>query len=67
MAVQKLESVPILRISDQDARMYAGPNYKKQLGTQPYLVRGVCWNETGGFSLFLKDEELYVSHFSLGY
>lgn len=67
MAVEKLEGVTIVGLSDKDARTYAGPHYKKQLGTQPYLVRGIFWNYTGYFSLFLKDDELYVSHSSLGH
>lgn len=67
MAIRELDNYIIVALSDEDARFYAGPHYKKQLGMHPYLVRGVFWNYTGDFSLFWRDGELFVSHSSLGH
>lgn len=67
MAIRMLDDKTIVGLTDKDARYYAGSHYSKQLGTRPYLVRAVFWNYTGEFSLFLRDGDLFVSHYSLGH
>jgi hypothetical protein len=67
MAVEKLKDKTIEELTSEDAEYYAGPHYRKQIGTRPYLVRAVFWNYTGDFSLYWLNDELHVSYFSLGW
>jgi hypothetical protein len=66
MAVEKLSDAAVVELTDELATYYAGPHYKRQVGTRPYLVRAVFWNYTGDFDLYWNDEALYVHQSSLG-
>jgi len=66
MAVGALSDSTIIELTPEMAEYYAGPHYKSQFGTRPYLVRAIFWNYTGAFSLQWHRCQLYVSHTSLG-
>ncbi len=65
-AVRELGNHTIVELTDEMAKYYAGPHYKRQLGTRPYLVRAVFCNSNGDFELYWRNEELYVNHDSIG-
>jgi hypothetical protein len=66
-AIERLEAKTFVQLSEDEAAYFAGPHYRRQPGTEPYLVRAVFWNYTGDFALLLEDGCLYVGHHSLGH
>ncbi len=66
MAVRELGNQTLVELTDEMATYYAGPHYKRQRGTHPYLVRAVFCNHYGDFDLYWRNDELYVNHDSLG-
>ncbi len=65
-AVTKLEAAPFLELSASDVQHFTGKAASFP-GTKPYLLRGLIYfKDTGSFSVFEKDESVYVRHDSLG-
>lgn len=65
-AVSKLEATPFVELSVAEAQHFTGKNLTFP-GTKPYLLRGLMYfKDTGSFSVFEKDESVYVRHDSLG-
>ncbi len=65
-AVKKLETAPFVELSASDVQHYTGKAASFP-GAKPYLLRGLIYfKDTGSFSVFEKDESVYVRHDSLG-
>jgi len=61
-----LENAAILELTPQQAAELTGQPLADHPTTKPYLTRGVYLNR-GGFSIHFKDQQLLVSHDSLGH
>lgn len=62
-----LEDVSIIELTSQEAAEFIGKELPEVPGTQPYLTRGVYLARgTGSFSVYIVDDQLVVSHGSLG-
>jgi hypothetical protein len=64
-AEKLLENAAILELTPQQAADLTGQPLADPPAAKPYLVRGVYLNQ-GGFSVYLKNRQLLVSHNSLG-
>src|SRR5262245_28451070 len=59
-AVSMLEAKPIVPVSDDLARSFAGDHFVADAGKKPYLVRAVCGHgATGGYSLSRRGKQLW--------
>ena len=65
LAIRALKTEPILKLEERKAKYY-NPHYKSEKDMQPYLIRGVFTNFTGGISLYENNNVLTVSSYSLG-
>jgi len=66
-AERLLQDVAIVELTDQQAAEFIGQALPEAPGTKPYLVRGVYLNrETGGFSVYILEDQLLIRHSSLG-
>ena len=62
-----LQNVAIVELTDQQAAELIGQALPEAPGTKPYLARGVYLNrETGGFSVYILEDQLLIRHSSLG-
>ncbi len=61
-----LEEAAVVELTPQQAAEMIGQPLADHPNTKPYLARGVYLNR-GGFSIHFKDQQLLVSHDSLGH
>ncbi|GAB4396119.1 MAG: hypothetical protein Fur0044_54980 [Anaerolineae bacterium] len=61
-----LENAAILELTPQQAAELIGRPLGDHPTAKPYLARGVYLNQ-GGFSVYVKDRQILVSHSSLGH
>jgi hypothetical protein len=67
VAEELLEDVSIVELTSQEAAELIGKELPEVPDTQPYLTRGVYLARgTGSFSVYIVDDQLVVSHGSLG-
>ncbi|GIK40006.1 MAG: hypothetical protein BroJett011_38390 [Chloroflexota bacterium] len=65
-AEKLLETTAALEITAQQAADLLGQPLPAVPGTKPYLTRAVYLNP-GGFSVYSRDEQLLISHASMGH
>jgi hypothetical protein len=65
-AEKLLETAAALEITPQQAADLTGQPLPDIPGTKPYLTRAVYLNP-GGFSVYWRDEQLLISHASMGH
>lgn len=66
-AEELLQDVSIVELNCEQAAEFIGEALPEVPGTKPYLTRAVYLNRgTGGFSVYLLEDELLVYHRSLG-
>jgi len=62
-----LKDKRFLKIDEKQAKRFVGDHYKCAAGKQPYLVRAVFGHSgTGRYTLLKVDDNIIVSHGSLG-
>lgn len=66
-AVKRLETVPLVELSAADVQAFTGKPTTAPAGTKPYLTRGLAFvNGTGSFSVFTKDQAIFVRYDATG-
>ncbi len=67
-AEQMLADVSCRELTGEEAGRFLGKAFEASPGGKSYLVRGVYLNRgNGNFSIYAKDDDLFVDHGSLGH
>ena len=65
-AVKRLEQAPLVELTASEAQAFTGKADSPK-GLKPYLVRGLyLFRDTGGFTVFTKEQAILIRHDSVG-